>query len=194
MAIVVGFQIPVGRPRSDKFPILHKLSLRGFDLPAYVQCVSLVYHVPQRDQDAKTGVVRVGGIVILVDGNKADAALREVGFDVVAGVDGVSAQPGEVLHDYAVYKSSLNVGEHLLEAGAVEVRTRSPVVNVGVVSRDLRVAVQKLRDDELLRFDGCRPRLLVLHRKPDVDCRPANGLCLLHWRRRDILSAFSCHD
>ena len=45
---------------------------------------------------------------------------------------------GEVLYNDAVDKTRFNIGEHLLEAGAVEVRTRCAVVNVGLYHNNLR--------------------------------------------------------
>ena len=55
------------------------------------------------------GVLRVGGVEVFVDRNKADAADAEILLDLVAGVDGVSPQTGEVFDNDAVYMTGLNI-------------------------------------------------------------------------------------
>ena len=109
MAIVLGFQIAVGSTRPDELAVLHGLPLLRSDLSPDVQSVGFVYHVPQRDNDTGMGVLRVGGVEVFVDRNKADAADAEILLDVVAGVDGVSPQTGEVFHNDAVDVTGLNI-------------------------------------------------------------------------------------
>ena len=55
------------------------------------------------------GVLRVGGVEVFVDRNKADATDAEILLDVIAGVDGVPPQAGEVFHNDAVYMTGLNI-------------------------------------------------------------------------------------
>ena len=42
------------------------------------------------------GILRGGGVEVFIDRNKADITDAEILFDVVAGVDGVPPQTGEV--------------------------------------------------------------------------------------------------
>ena len=56
----------------------------------------VLYHVPKRDDDTGMGVLRGGGVEVFIDRNKADVADAEILLDVIAGVNGVSAQTGEV--------------------------------------------------------------------------------------------------
>ena len=55
------------------------------------------------------GIFRVGGVEVFVDRNKADVADAEILLDVIAGVDGVPSQTGEVFDNHAVYMTGLNI-------------------------------------------------------------------------------------
>ena len=109
VAIVLRFQIAVGSTRTDELAVLHGLPLLRPDLASDVQSVGFVYHVPQRNDDTGMGVLRGDGIEVFIDRNKADITDAEILFDVVAGVDGVPPQTGEVFHNDAVDVTSLNI-------------------------------------------------------------------------------------
>ena len=109
VAIVLRFQIAVRSTRTDELSVLHGLPLLRPDLASNVQSVGFVYHVPQRDDDTGMGIFRGSGVEVFVDRNKADAADAEILLDVVAGVDGVPPQTGEVFDNHAVYMTGLNI-------------------------------------------------------------------------------------
>ena len=139
------------------------------------------------------GIFRVGGVEVFVDRNKADAVDAEILLDVVAGVDGVSPQTGEVFDNHAVYMTGLNIREHLLKARTVEVCPGRAVVDVGIVHADLRVLLQIAGNNHLLGFNGYAVRVGILHRKADVDRGAASGVGLLHGYRSRFFPAFSRH-
>ena len=139
------------------------------------------------------GVLRGDGIKVFIDRNKADAADAEILLNVIAGVNGVSAQTGEVFHNDAVDVTGLNIREHLLKARTVEVCPGRAVVDVGIVHADLRVLLQIAGNNHLLGFNGYAVRVGILHRKADVDRGAASGVGLLHGHRSHFLSAFSRH-
>ena len=58
VAVIGGFQISIGCPRTDIFSIFHSLPLLRFYLFRYIQRVGFVNHVPQRDDDAIVGMIR----------------------------------------------------------------------------------------------------------------------------------------
>ena len=105
VAVIRSFQIPIGGAAPDKLPILHCLPLLGLNLPANIQCVGFVNHVPQRDDNSRVGILRGGGIEVFVDGDEADVPQTEILLDVVTCVNGVSPQPGQVFYNDAVHKS-----------------------------------------------------------------------------------------
>ena len=193
VAIVLRFQIAVGSTRTDELAVLHGLPLLRPDLAPNVQSVGFVYHVPQRDDDTGMGILRGGGIEVFIDRNKADITDAEILFDVVAGVDGVPPQTGEVFHNDAVDVTGLNIREHLLKARTVEVCPGRAVVDVGIVHADLRVLLQIAGNNHLLGFNGYAVRVGILHRKADVDRGAASGVGLLNGHRSRFFSAFSCH-
>lgn len=172
---------------------IHGLPLLRPDLAPDVQSVGFVYHVPQRDDDTGMGIFRVGGIEVFIDRNKADAADAEILLDVVAGVDGVSPQTGEVFDNHAVDMTGFNIREHLLKARTVEVCPGRAVVDVGIVHADLRVLLQIAGNNHLLGFNGYAVRVGILHRKADVDRGAASGVGLLHGYRSRFFPAFSRH-
>ena len=127
----------------------------------------------------------------LIDGDKANFPDAEILLNIIAGVDGVPAEAGEVFDDHAVDQPFLYVGEHLLESGTVKIRSGRSVVDIGVINTNIRVLFQKSLDDELLRFNGNGVALLVLHGEADIDRGAAgNGGLRL---RDDGFSAFSRH-
>ena len=80
---------------SEKGEIITYLSRMG----------DVLNHIPQGDDDSGMGILRGEGIEVLVDGNEADIPQPEILFNVVARVDGIPAQPGEVFYNDAVHKS-----------------------------------------------------------------------------------------
>ena len=78
---------------SEKGEIITYLSRMG----------DVLNHVPQGDDNSGVGILRGEGIEVLVDSNEADIPQAEILFDVVARVDGIPPQPGEVFHNNAVY-------------------------------------------------------------------------------------------
>ena len=193
VAIVLGFQIAVGSTRTDELAVLHGLPLLRPDLAPDVQSVGFVYHVPQRNDDTGMGILWGGGVEVFIDRNKADITDAEILFDVVAGVDGVPPQTGEVFHNDAVDVTGLNIREHLLKARTVEVCPGRAVVDIGIVHADLRVLLHIAGNNHLLGFNGYAVRVGILHRKADIDRGAASGVSLLHGHRSRFFSAFPCH-
>ena len=159
VAIVLRFQITVGSARADELAVFHGLPLLRPDLAPDVQSVGFVYHVPQRDDDTGMDILRGSGVEVFIDRNEADAADTEILLYVVASVNGVSAQTGEVFHNDAVDVTGLNIREHLLKARTVEVCPRRAVVDVGIIHADLRVLLQIAGNNHLLGFNGYAVRV-----------------------------------
>ena len=193
VAIVLCFQITVRSTRPDKFSVLHGLPLLRPDLAPNIQSIGFIYHVAQRNDDTGMGILRGGGVVVLIDRDKADVSDTKILLNIIAGVDGVPPQTGKVFNNYAVYMTGFNIGEHLLEAGTVEVRSRSSVVDVGIVNSDLRVLFQKPGDNQLLCFNGCAAGMGIFYRKTDIDSSAASVIDFRCDNGNRFFSAFSCH-
>lgn len=58
---------------------------------------------------------------VVVDGDEPAPVLREPSLQIVAGVDVVPAEAGQVLDQDTVNASGLNILDHPLEAGAVKI-------------------------------------------------------------------------
>ena len=68
----------------------------------------------------------------VIDGDKAYPHLREADFGVLAELDVVSAEPGQVLDENDIDTSGLCVSNQALNAGALEVCSRVAVIHIGV--------------------------------------------------------------
>ena len=54
----------------------------------------------------------------------------------------------------------LNIGKHLLEAGAVEVCARRPIVDISIIDNEIRLVRKEIIQHQLLVFYGTAPLLL----------------------------------
>ena len=107
-------QVAVSGIRADKLspPLLLPQDAPGF--PGDVHGIFLVDQVPQGDVQCVPGVGG-GAVVAVANGDKPNVQKREDPFQVVPGLNGVAAKPGEILYHNAVDFSRLNVGHHALE-------------------------------------------------------------------------------
>ena len=62
-----------------------------------------------------------------------------------------------------------SVPQHLLKSGTVEVGAGRAVVDVGVIDADLRILLQILSNNHLLRVDGFAMGILALHGETDIN-------------------------
>lgn len=86
-------------------------------LAADVARVPLVHDVAERGKI----VVALLTIHAVVYGDEADVVFREIGVGVKAHLQIVATEPGHILDDHRVDEPGLNILQHLLEAGAVEI-------------------------------------------------------------------------
>ena len=119
VAVLRVFHISIWRASPYKLTIQHGLMSLGFDLPADVQRVGFVDHVFQRQHNTAVKLVSAGGIKLVGDGNEPDIPGHEVLLDIIAGVDKIAAQAGQVFHDHAVNASCLDFFQHPLKTGPV---------------------------------------------------------------------------
>ena len=73
--------------------------------------------------------VGVNGIIVVVDGNKPDAVLREGKVGVESSQCGVPAQPGDVFRNGNNHAARFNFRQHRLKSGAVIGHTAYTVIH-----------------------------------------------------------------
>ena len=88
--------------------------------------------------------------------------LGEPAFQVAACVDVVPAEPGQVLDQDAVDGTCLDVPDHLLEAGAVEVGAGAAVVHIDASTGQGGVLADILLQDGLLGGDAVALQLVTV--------------------------------
>lgn len=75
----------------------------------------------------------------IVDRNKADVVIGEKGIRIVTNLQIVPAEPGHILYDYRSNITGLNVLNHLLKAGTVEVCTCITIIHIEFGIRKMMV-------------------------------------------------------
>lgn len=71
----------------------------------------------------------VGGVYIVIDGNKPNTVSREHPAQLAACLDVLTAQAGQVFHDNAVDFSVCDLLHHFLERGAVKENTAVTIID-----------------------------------------------------------------
>ena len=123
----------------------------------------------------------------------ANISGTEIVLNVVSGVNGISAQPGQVFDDYTVDASILNVRKHLLKSWTMKIGSGAAIVNIGLDNIYLWVLLQISFNNQRLCFNGSAAALGVLHGQPDIlSGFAAKGFPLQTWHL-GCLPAFSCH-
>lgn len=98
----------------------------------------------------------------VVDGDKAHAKGGEHALQIVAHVDVVAAEAGEIFDDHAADLARAKVGEHTIEGGAVEVRAGEAVVGVMPGDVQLRVRIAVVLDHALLAENAVALRAVAV--------------------------------
>lgn len=95
--------------------------------------------------------------LLAVDGvihsNKADTVVWKITVRVVSNGNIVTAEARQVFHHHSRHKAHLNITEHLLESGTVEICSRIPVVHI-VFCVGQSHLLRFLREQALLIGDG----------------------------------------
>ena len=121
-------------------------------------------------------------IEVVRNGDILDAVLREELLVVVAGLPHIAAQPGQVLGDNQIGPALLQLLQHLLETGAVEVAAGVAVVHKFPDEGDIVLLAVVLHDHALIGDTGRFPALGLLVGQPQVgeaQCESAGFLARL---------------
>ncbi len=129
--VVVGgvFQVAVGGRGGHIQAAVEPGTEGRFHLHRHVGGVHFVQDIAKRGDVHGALVQRVHPVV---DGDIAHPMLREEHFQIQPAVQIVAAQPGQVFGDDAVDTLGLNVPDHALETGSLEIRPRIAVVHIGL--------------------------------------------------------------
>lgn len=113
-----------------------------------------VLSVPLVDDVAERGEVVVLPLAVhaVVDRDKPHIVLREADLCVHPYLQVVAAETGHILDDDRADEAAFNIGQHLLEARPVKVRTGVAVILVYPVIRDPMVSGVFGQDSDLCRF------------------------------------------
>ena len=75
-------------------------------------------------------ILSLEAVHIVVDGNKADTLSGEDTLKIETHLDVISTEAGQILDDHAVDYAAVNVSEHFLKRGALEVRAGIAIVRI----------------------------------------------------------------
>ena len=170
VTVIWVFPVAIRRPRTDIIAVFHSLPCLCLNFSANVQRIGFVYHVFQGEHNATVKVAWVCRVKLICDRNKTDIVRVKILFNIIAGINGIAPQPGKVFDDHTVDMARFNVRKHLLESGTVEIRPRQAVVDICVIDYKIRFIRQIIIQYQLLILHGTAAFLVILHRKPDIQC------------------------
>ena len=155
MLVLPVLAVAVGRAGAV-LAVLPLVSQHVLDLAGAVPEVDLVHGKQERRHD-----VVVLRVKVVRNSDILNAVLGEKLFGVVAGLPHVAAQPGQSL-------ALLELLQHLLEAGAVEVAAGVAVVHKFPDEGDVVLLAVVLHDHALIGDTGRFPALGLLVGQPQV--------------------------
>lgn len=118
--------------------------------------------------NASVKVAGVCRIKLICNRNKTDIVRVEILFDIIAGVNGITSQTGQVLDDHTVNMACLNICKHLLKTLTMEISPRHAIVDIGIIDDKIRFICKEIIQYQLLVFHRTAPFLVILHGKPDI--------------------------
>ena len=126
-------------------------------------------------------------------GNEPYSFTEKVLLNIIAGVDKIATQAGQVFYDHTVDMTGFYFLKHLLEGGTIVIQSGQAVVDICFYYLKFRLVRQVILDNQLLVFQGIPAIAVVLNRQADIN-GSTNEDGPLHWRfHNDIFSAFPCH-
>ena len=126
--MIIGvFQIPVRSKGSHEFAASAFGNETAANLFRDVLGILGIEDVLQRQHHV---ILSLEAVHIVIDGNKADTLSREDTLKIEAHLDVISAETGQILDDHAVDHAAVNVSEHFLKRGALEVRAGVAIVRI----------------------------------------------------------------
>ena len=105
------------------------------DLAGNVSCIPLIYYVLEWCKF----IVTVNAVNAVIDRNEPYIFTREIKLGVLSGQNVIASEAAQIFNDHAVYLSVLNITDHALEIGSVEICSRPAVINIFVIDIDIVV-------------------------------------------------------
>ena len=97
------------------------------DFYGNVTAVRIIHQVLERNHDVVTSVLKA--VYMVIDCNKAHPKSWEQPFNVLARINILTSEAGQVLHHHAVNNAPLYIFHHQLKLGTLEIGTGIPVVH-----------------------------------------------------------------
>ncbi len=136
------------------------------DLLAGLSCLHFIEDVEKRGHLTFT----LRRVNIVVDGDVANAFAGKVDFCVLPRQDVVASKTGKVFRDDAVDLAVLNVLNHSLERGTVEVGAGIAIVNVLVDDHHALLLGVAAKHEPLRQNGGTVPLQFVIAAEPHIEC------------------------
>ena len=145
--------VPVGGKSAEVFSALALDLKLAPNLDGYVPAVSLVYQVFEGNHQIVGAAAFALTVIVVVDGNKADAKERKNLLNVFPGVQVIASEPAQILHDHAVGPALPDVVQHFLEGWSFKGRTGKSVVDSDGVLAQLWMLCHIVADQVSLTGD-----------------------------------------
>ena len=154
------FGVSVDGEGADKFPVpaLHVQVAADFD--GRIPAVTVVHQIFEGQHQA-AGAIQVGSVVVVIDSDEAYPQGREQPFNVVARLNVLTAESGQILDHHAVDLAGLHGFQHLPDVGPVEAGAGVAVIVALHDQMQLRVPVDVGVDQIALVSDAVALRFFV---------------------------------
>ena len=137
--ILGGFVIPIRRQGTHKFPRTSQRFQAAVDLLGNITGIQLIDQVRCGNGDSFLIRLRITGIIVIVDRDKADSQKGKDLFQIVPSLPEVPGKAGEVLDDDAVDLPGTHILHHPLKIRPVKLGSGLSVIGVDLHKTDIRM-------------------------------------------------------
>ena len=121
------FQIPVDGVIAGVFALIALCPIDGADLLACITSVKIVHDI---EKGCKVVFRLIGAVHAVIDGNEANAVLREGDLRIEAHTEIVTTHATEVFYKDNAHLTSFNVGNQAFPVWTLKIRTAPTVVRI----------------------------------------------------------------
>ena len=121
------FQIPVDGMIAGMFALVALRPVDGADLLGGITSVKIVHDV-QKGSEIILGLI--GAVHAVVDGNEANAVLREGDLRIEAHTEVITTHPAEIFYQHNAHLTGFNVGNQPFPVGALKIRAAPTVIRI----------------------------------------------------------------
>ena len=134
LLVLRGFQIPVDGMVAGVFALVALCPIDGADLLGGITSVKIVHDI-QKGSEIILGLI--GAVHAVVDGNEANAVLREGDLRIEAHTEVITTHSAEIFYKDNANLTGFNVGNQAFPVGTLKIRAAPTVVRIDRYIREI---------------------------------------------------------